>query len=85
MLLNNRWSCIFLIVALLITIDLLLDVATAEIPPVVQGLHNPPLGCHMRLYTYRITQADENGRQTFKRNFLLRRAFPARTFLFRID
>lgn len=33
----------------------------AEVPPVVQGLHDPPIGCHMRLYTYRITQSDTKG------------------------
>lgn len=61
----SRWSCVILIVGLLITIGLLLDVAKSEIPPVLQGLHNPPLGCHMRLYTYRITQTDEKGIHSF--------------------
>lgn len=58
-----RWSWVFLIIGLLLNIGLLVDVANSEIPPVLQGLHNPPLGCHMRLYTYRITQTDEKGRQ----------------------
>lgn len=56
-----RWPCVFLIIGLLIAIGLLLDVTNSEIPPVLQGLHNPPLGCHMRLYTYRITQTDDKG------------------------
>lgn len=30
-------------------------------PPMLQGLTNAPLGCHMRLYTYKIIQSDVKG------------------------
>lgn len=49
-----------------IWITVLLGFGEANISTAVQGaLVQPPsptaLGCHKRLYTYRITQADENG------------------------
>lgn len=42
-------------------VGIFFNFAEAEVPPVVQGLHDPPIGCHMRLYTYRITQSDSKG------------------------
>lgn len=57
----NRWSGIYLIIGFCLTFVQLFDTSASDIPPVLQGLHNPPLGCHMRLYTYRITQSDSKG------------------------
>lgn len=34
-----------------------------EIPPIVEGPTAAPLGCHRRLYTYRVTQSDSKGRE----------------------
>lgn len=78
----NRWHPlhrqprIFLIIWLTIVFNLLLGFGKADISTAVQGALVQPsspltLGCHKRLYTYRITQADENGKQ----NLLFSKSF----------
>lgn len=68
---HNRFSfklICYRIFGLLITI-LIATVMTStevivkgEVPPMMHGVHSTPLGCHMRLYTYKITQSDARGK-----------------------
>ncbi|XP_031630340.1 thyrostimulin beta-5 subunit [Contarinia nasturtii] len=63
-----RQPRIFLIIWLSVTFNMILgfgeaDISTAVQGAMVQSASPPTLGCHRRLYTYRITQADKNGRK----------------------
>lgn len=53
----------FLAVFLCLKISLLTPfVLSADISPIIEeGPTKTPLGCHKRQYTYRVTQADQNG------------------------
>lgn len=36
---------------------------SVEVTPIIEGPTSAPLGCHRRLYTYRVTQTDQSGRE----------------------
>lgn len=76
----RRHSRIFSIIWLTLTINLLLGFGEADISTAVQGALAQPsspltLGCHRRLYTYRITQADENGKAFVHHEFFFQSKF----------
>lgn len=63
---NYRQPRIFSVILLTITFNIILgfgepDISTAVQGAMVQSSSTSTLGCHKRLYSYRITQADENG------------------------
>lgn len=63
----RRQPRILLMIWLTVIFNLLLGFGEADISTAVQGALVQPsspltLGCHRRLYTYRITQEDENGK-----------------------
>lgn len=51
----------FFVIFFFIFFSLFSICVTVEVTPIIEGPTVAPLGCHRRLYTYRITQADENG------------------------
>lgn len=51
----------FLVAVFVLIFGLNSVICNIDSPPGVQAIQNPPLGCHKRVYTYRITQTDDKG------------------------
>lgn len=50
-------------ILMITSLAIVVSAEALDIPPIIQGPTRAPLGCHMRVYTYRIIQSDSRGHE----------------------